>query len=33
MVEPVIVRPLVISDPDDDAVLYTAADRKADVLS
>jgi putative PIN family toxin of toxin-antitoxin system len=32
MVEPVIVRPLVISDPDDDAVLYTAADGKADVL-
>src|SRR5258708_12580645 len=32
MVEPVIVRPLVLSDPTDDAVLYTAADGKADVL-
>ena len=26
MVEPVIVRPLVLSDPADDPVLYTAAD-------
>jgi putative PIN family toxin of toxin-antitoxin system len=32
MVEPVIVRPLVLSDPADDAVLYTAADGKADFL-
>ena len=32
MVESVIVRPLVLSDPADDAVLYTAADGKADVL-
>jgi len=32
MVEPVIVRPLVLSDPADDPVLYTAADGKADVL-
>jgi putative PIN family toxin of toxin-antitoxin system len=32
MVEPVIVRPLVLSDPADDAVLYTAADGNADVL-
>ena len=32
MVEPAIVRPLVLSDPADDAVLYTAADGKADVL-
>jgi putative PIN family toxin of toxin-antitoxin system len=32
MVEPVIVRPLVQSDPADDAVLYTAADGNADVL-
>ena len=32
MVEPVIVRPLILSDPADDPVLYTAADRKADVL-
>ena len=31
-VEPLIVRPLVLSDPDDDAVLYTAAAGKADVL-
>jgi predicted nucleic acid-binding protein len=28
----VIVRPIVLSDPADDAVLYTAADGKADVL-
>lgn len=32
MVEPVIVRPLVTSDPDDDPVLYTAADGKAEIL-
>ena len=32
MVEPVIVRRLVLSDPADDFVLYTAADGKADVL-
>jgi len=32
MVEPVIVRPLVLSDPADDPVLYTAADGRADVL-
>jgi putative PIN family toxin of toxin-antitoxin system len=32
MVEPVIVRPVVLSDPADDAVLYTAADGKAGVL-
>jgi putative PIN family toxin of toxin-antitoxin system len=32
MVEPVIARPLVFSDPADDPVLYTAADGKADVL-
>jgi predicted nucleic acid-binding protein len=28
MVEPVIVRPLLLSDPADDPVLYTAADGK-----
>jgi hypothetical protein len=32
MVEPVIVRPLVPSDPADDPVLYSAADGKADIL-
>jgi hypothetical protein len=32
MVEPVVVRPLVLSDPADDPVLYTAADGRADVL-
>ena len=32
MVEPLIVRPLVLSDPADDPVLYTAADGKADIL-
>ncbi len=32
IVEPVIVRPLVLSDPADDFVLYTAADGKAAVL-
>lgn len=32
MVEPVIARPIVLSDPDDDAVLYKAAAGRADVL-
>ncbi len=32
MVEPVIVRPLVLSDSADDPVLYTAVDGKAEVL-
>ncbi len=32
LVEPIIVRPLVLSDPADDPVLYTASDGKADVL-
>jgi len=32
LVEPVIIRPIVLSDPADDPVLYTAADGKADVL-
>jgi predicted nucleic acid-binding protein len=32
MVEPLIVRPVVLSDPADDPVLYTAADGKADIL-
>jgi hypothetical protein len=32
MVEPVVARPLVLSDPADDHVLYTAADGKADIL-
>jgi predicted nucleic acid-binding protein len=32
MVEPAIVRPLVLSDPADDAVLYTTADGGADIL-
>ena len=32
MIEPVIVRPIVSSDPADDPVLYTAADGKADIL-
>lgn len=32
MVEPVIVRPIVLSDPADDAILYTAADGNADIL-
>ncbi len=32
LVEPVVLRPIVLSDPDDDPVLYTAADGKADVL-
>ena len=32
MVEPLIVEPVVLSDPDDDPVLYTAADGNADIL-
>jgi putative PIN family toxin of toxin-antitoxin system len=32
LVEPTNVAPLTASDPDDDAVLYTAADGHADVL-
>ena len=32
LVEPVIVRPVILSDPADDPVLYTAAEGKADVL-
>lgn len=32
MIEPVILRPLVLSDPADDPVLYTAADGAVDVL-
>ena len=32
LVEPVVVRPIVLSDPADDPVLYTAVDGKADVL-
>jgi putative PIN family toxin of toxin-antitoxin system len=32
LVEPTIVEPVVLSDPDDDAVLYTAADGHADIL-
>ena len=32
LVEPVVVRPIVLSDPDDDPVLYTAVDGKAAVL-
>ena len=32
MVEPVIVLPVVLSDPADDPVLYTAADGNADIL-
>lgn len=32
LVEPVITRPVILSDPADDPVLYTAADGKADVL-
>jgi putative PIN family toxin of toxin-antitoxin system len=32
MVEPLIVSPVVLSDPSDDSVLYTAADGKADIL-
>lgn len=32
LVEPVIRERLILSDPEDDAVLYTAAEGKADVL-
>ena len=32
LVEPSIASPVVLSDPDDDAVLYTALDGKADIL-
>jgi len=32
LVEPVIVTPLAAADPDDDAVLYTAADGRAEIL-
>jgi hypothetical protein len=32
MVEPVTARPLVLSDPADDSVLYTAADGRAEIL-
>ena len=32
LVEPRIVEPVVLSDPDDDPVLYTAADGNADIL-
>jgi predicted nucleic acid-binding protein len=32
LVEPVIVKPVTLSDPADDPVLYTAADGKADIL-
>ena len=32
LVEPVVVRPMVLADPDDDPVLYTAVDGKADIL-
>lgn len=32
LVEPIIVKPVTLSDPADDPVLYTAADGKADVL-
>lgn len=32
MIEPVITSPIVLSDPADDPVLYTAADGKSDVL-
>jgi putative PIN family toxin of toxin-antitoxin system len=32
LVEPVIVKPVTLSDPVDDPVLYTAADDSADVL-
>jgi len=32
IVEPVIVAPIILSDPDDDAVLYTAADGRAEIL-
>ena len=32
LVEPVVLAPLAFSDPDDDPVLYTAADGGADIL-
>lgn len=32
MIEPVVAQPIVLSDPADDPVLYTAADGKADIL-
>ena len=32
LVEPLIVQPIVLSDPADDPVLYTAADGRADIL-
>ena len=32
LVEPVIVKPLAELDPDDDPVLYTAAEGEADIL-
>jgi len=32
LVEPTVTEPVVLSDPDDDAVLYTAADGRADIL-
>ncbi len=32
LVEPVIVKPVIVSDPADDPVLYTAADGAADIL-
>jgi putative PIN family toxin of toxin-antitoxin system len=32
LVEPIVVKPITLSDPADDPVLYTAADGKADVL-
>jgi putative PIN family toxin of toxin-antitoxin system len=32
LIEPVIIRPIVLADPADDPVLYTAADGSADIL-
>lgn len=32
LVEPVVVEPVVLYDPNDDPVLYTAADGNADIL-
>jgi len=32
MVEPIVAQPLIIADPPDDSVLYTAADGKSDIL-
>jgi predicted nucleic acid-binding protein len=32
LVEPVVSAPVILSDPADDPVLYTAADGKADIL-